>query len=160
MILTFCRRTLVFTLLIVAASCARGVNTTPQIQVAKLGGDLMEAVKVVEQATATLEAQRVIGEAETAQAMGVFYKIGVIGQQLSTALNAYDKAYTPDQRAGVGRDIHATLTMVETLVAQAIIPVKDERARAQLSQLIGNVLKVVVSIRMQIPYTNPMEAAA
>lgn len=142
-----------FLLMLTFVACANNpdIATTPQTKVARLGGDLLGAVQVVQRATADLQAQRVIGEAEAAKAMVVYGQIGALGKKLASALTAYDGATDVLTKNNIGRDVVSTLEAIDGLVVSSLVPISSEPARAQLSGLLQNVTKIILAIRAQVP---------
>lgn len=138
-------------LLALASACAKGANVTPQMQVAKLGGDMLAAVKIVQQTTASLEASKVIPEADAAKAMAVYERIGTEGQKLAGLLTAYDATADLVKKNVIGKNITGLLGGINTLVMSSLVPIQSGPAREQLSKLLDNVGKIILQIQAQVP---------
>jgi hypothetical protein len=149
-----CSVVLVAALLIVG--CATGSQVrSPQANVAKYGGDLMASVSTIQKAVAGMK----LPEAPVATVMATFEKIGDAGQKLSGLLTIYDSTVNVAAKIKQAKDIGAQLEIINSLLAQLLVPITSEDARAQVSKMLANSYNLLLTIKGSVLMLNAPSGA-
>lgn len=139
-------------LVMATVGCAKvPPNTSPEGTLAIRGRQVMIAADGVLTGVDTLVQNQQLKPADAVKVVLVIRRIGQEGQRLADALAIIDA--TKDQAAkvkGISQAVEI-LKMIQSMVTEAVIPISDEGARKQVSQLLQSITNLVIGLVQFLP---------
>lgn len=134
---------------VLSFACASNppANTSPEGQVAIKGRAVVKTAEVV---LTAVDQAMTNGQLPTAVGLPIvkaIREIGVQGQTLADALGLVDAAKTSAEAATGKEKATAVLQTMQGLLDTAISPIKDPALKAQVGQLLSNLLTAIQAVR-------------
>lgn len=133
--------------LIFGSACAKyDPNLSPERNVALYGTQVAGYLKQTKTVVDTLFQTQVLNEAQYKRTLGVLLKANEAGDQLGTALLAYDAATEATGKADAAKQVDAALIALNTFLPQVLSEVTNTEGRAKVGSLIDSVQRLVLTI--------------
>lgn len=138
------------TMCLMVACGPQNANVTPQSRIAHYGAEVTDAVTQVQTTVNESTKSGLLPVGPATQITNVNQRLHDAGAKLSDLLKQYDAATTLDARELTEAQIELVLSTFNQTIGEAIgIKVEGEVA-TQLTQLYGNVLKVVAAVQGEL----------
>jgi hypothetical protein len=133
-----------------STGCAKGAKVAPDVAVASYGTDLLKAATEFQRAVTQLTDAKALPVSTAQKITDQIEKVEQRATPLSNALKAYHAATTPLDRQNKALLIQTLITQLNGPLAEILgIQVPDATA-ARLSQLVGNVMRVLTAVQGEV----------
>lgn len=136
---------------ITLGACAGKDRPTVVASIANHGTTLMQTIKVTQQAVIDAEAQKIIPRNAAVASMETFREIGAKGEEVAKLLNVLLAlpGNSPEVPTTIDR-IQQALTLIQSQLFTALVPIGDEATRAQVGRLAAEVSKTILILNREI----------